>query len=831
MLPCLALFYLVLGGLLPQTSQAQVVINEVSSDNNRVLVDEFGDFSDWIELYNPSNDALDLSLYFLSDKLDNLQRWQLPLGTSISPQGFLLVFASGKDTIGQAIHTNFRLSKAGEVLTLSNPNGLPIDQFPALAIPENHSYGRLEDGSNSKVFFAHPSPNASNQDWSGYPIDAEQIAMPSFSLASSLHQTGFELSIQHPNESANVYYTLNGAPPTPASPLYTTPLWIDTTTVIRVRAFANGLQPSNINSASYIFNDPTHLPILSIVLDSVDFWDWYKGINVLGPHAQANFPYWGANVWQDWEIPVHVSYFDAGELAFEQNMGLETHGGRSARLNPMRSLRLKAKEKYGKPSIDYPIFKDKDNPSYKRLVLRNSGSDYNQTHFRDAFIHQHLLRESPFQPNIDLDVSAYQAAVVYLNGEFWGLFNLREKIDRYYVEDNYGLSPDNIDLLEEDTLVVNGDFEAFHALHDFITTNDMRLENNYEQAAKQLDIRSFCDYFITQTYLANVDWPFNNLKYWRERKEDAQWRYLFFDLDVTLRGNPHVWPCTDLLGFILGDIGDATAHVRILKSLLQNEAFKQYFISRYADLMNSVFEVDYFLAEMDKVKTNIAPDMARQCEKWDCDLISWEAVINDEAAFFIENRLPCARDLLQTNFDLAEQTTLNIRILPAKAGQIQVNTLTIDTAKWQGVYYQDLPIDLLANAQEGYVFSHWDILETTTPIDHSLPNYTLKSQSKELTVVAHFESSNGQAVETSLFPNPISRTQQHFFVQWHNAQNELLQTSWYNSLGQLVSTTQQNTTIGNQYLSFDLPNGLIKGIYFLKLETATKMEVLKVFIH
>ncbi len=801
----LLLFLIVNMGVL----KAQIVINELCPKNESIAADADGDFVDWIELYNPSTEVFDLSFHYLSDDLSEPQKWQFTAGITISPNSFLLVFASDKDRFIPDIHSSFKLSQVGETVLLSLPDGTLLDELTYAFTPADYSYGRLQNDTNTKAYFTNPTPLAPNDDGSAFASN-EPLHPPSLSHETGLYEEAFELTLTSEQAEVNIYYTTDGSLPTLEAMLYTAPLFIDSTMVISASCFSSdGSQiPSTISHQSFFWEEDGGLPILSIITPPQNLWSEEEGILITGPNASETYPYYGANYWEDWEIPIHLSYLEKGTLAFQQQLDMKTHGGRAARTKPMKSLRLLAKDKYEQSYIYHPIFDTKPSINkYKRLVLRNASSDFNKAHFRDAFVHQLVATT----PSIEVDILSYQPAMVYLNGAFYGLFNIREKADKYYIESNYQYEPDDLDILEEDTILVQGSFEQFDAMVEFANTHNLNNTSHYETVVEQLAINSYVDYFITQLFFANIDWPYNNLKCWKPQIQNGLWRYLLFDLDATLRGSPAVLPQTDQMTYILGPAGDNLKHVQLFKGLLQNTSFKHYFINRYADLMNTTYSETSLLIHLETMKNGIAPVIPLQFERWESDISKWTTETNLMIPF-IEERPSKVRTHMETYFELSNQVNLQLKTIPENAGSVELNSITIGNFPWEGIYFNGVPIDLNAIAKEGFVFSHWQSNNTILPMDfNSAINYNFTTND---TITAYFVPSNLNENNPFIsYPNPSSDKIQ---LQFLLAEEEIINLQVYNAKGQLMEAHEFAGILGANYFELNVSTYL-HGIYFIQL--------------
>lgn len=691
---------------------AQVLINELCASNNAIIEDEFGDYSDWVELYNAGETAVNLEGYYLSDDPADPTKWSFP-AVVIEPDRWLLIFASDRDLVGTNLHTNFKLSAAGENVILSTSTGI-VDavNFPEMA--EDESFGRLLDGSPQLALFEVPSPGSSNNDHpgSGFTESPDWLTEGQFFSASS------SIQLTHSTPTATLFFTRDGSLPNASSERYTGAIVLDTTTALRVVATAPGLLPSPVISRTFFINEHHTLPIMSVIGTPEDLWSWERGILVDGgPNAEEHWPYYGANYWSEEEHPVHAEFFTADQelgIAFEADT--KVHGGRGARTNPMKPLRILVKKKYGSNTVDYPFFPDRERTTFKRLVLRNASGDYNNAHFRDAFLARYFIKSS-----LNLDVMAHRPVVLYINGAFYGVANLREKSDEYYLSYNYGIDPEELDLLEEDTTVVVGDFVAFDNMYQYVMSSDLRNEANFQQAAKYFDVENIAEGFIVQSGLNNGDWLHNNIKYWRARRPEARWRYLIFDMDIAM--GRHGWSAyhQNNLDSLLSPLAGRNKHVDLFLKLLENDNYRHYFINRYADLFNTIFLPEIFRKEVDQTVAEIAGEMPRHFERWAWP--GYDIWANERIPVlydYLENRPEYAREDVKDYFGLANEVKLRLQTFPPGAGTIQISTIEPTELPWEGIYFNGVPVELTIKPYPGYQFQYWQSEKTIVNPDPAI---------------------------------------------------------------------------------------------------------------
>ncbi len=706
------LLLLVLSGFFAEKLLAQVLVNEICASNSTIIEDEFGEYPDWIELYNAGDVAVNLADYSLSDDPDDPEKWSFP-AVILEPDRWLLIFASDRNLTATNLHTNFKLSAGGENVLLSNPAGVLLDQINFPALEEDESFGRLLDGSLQMALFAVPSPASSNNDTPGSGFTAS----PNWITEGHFFSTPTSIQLTHANPAAALFFTRDGSLPTASSEPYTGAILLDTTTALRVVAIALDLLPSPVISRTFFINEQHTLPIMSVIGTPEDLWSWERGILIDGgPNAEEEWPYYGSNYWSEEEYPIHTEFFTADQalgIAFEADT--KVHGGRGARTNPMKPLRILVKKKYGSSTVDYPFFADRERTTYKRLILRNASGDYNNAHFRDAFLARYFIKNG-----LNLDVMAHRPVVLYINGTFYGVANLREKSDEYYLLHNYGVDTEQVDLLEEDTTVVVGDFVAFDSMYQYVMSKDLREEANFQQASAYFDVENIAEGFIVQSGLNNGDWLHNNIKYWRERTPEARWRYLIFDLDIAM--GRHGWSAyyQNNLDSLLTPLAGRNKHVDLFLKLLENETYRHYFINRYADLFNTVFRPEIFRKEVDQTVAEIDAEMPRHFDRWGWPGYNLWANERIPVLYdYLENRPIYAREDVKDYFGLANEVKLRLQTYPPGAGTIQISTIEPEELPWEGVYFNGVPVTLTIKPYPGYQFQYWQSEKTITSPDQA----------------------------------------------------------------------------------------------------------------
>ncbi len=802
-----------------QIINAQIYINEVCSRNESTLIDDHGDYPDWIECYNSGESSVNLSNYHLSDNPDNPLKWNFP-PVIINAHEYLIVYASGQAATTPLIHCNFKLSKYGETILLSDTSGDLIESFSLPPLAKDQSYGRQPDGSDHFFYFEEPTPGISNNESQAQM----RLSAPDFSLKAYFFESPVSLILEAETPAADIHFTTDGSIPDENSALYVSPISIDSTVCIRAICTGDGFLPSKITTHTYFIHTKHQLPVVALSSDPDNFWGWEQGILIDGPGIDSIWPFYGANYWLDIEIPVHFEFFDeSGDFKTAYDLGAKIHGGRGGRVHPQKPLRLLAKKKYGTEVMDFPFFKDRENTKYKRLILRNSSGDFNVSHFRDGMLQRLIIKDG-----LDIDGLAYQPVVVYLDGQYYGVLNLREKADEYYLKYRFGVNPDEVDLLEEDTMILRGNFDLFHAHYDFVTHHDMGVSSDYAQAASYFDIESMVDYFIVETATCNTDSYANNIKYWRQKKADAKWRYILFDLDSALGRNGWNNQNVDVFGHKMVEYQDTNFHINIFKSLLANEGFKFYFLNRYADLLNTTFRAENLRQEIINSRDQIAEEMVRHflLYTWPGYDVWWNNRLNTLFEFAAE-RPDYARQYLQEYFQFKGMVDLTLKTFPEGAGSIKINTITPDLP-WDGIYFNGIPVNLTIEANDGFKFSHWQSIHTIKDKDtHPSILYNFEEDDE---IVAYFDAKY-TGLELKIYPNNTRAGAaiklSYVLDQITDIEIQLLDTN-----GKLVQKWAKiHKNGGKNTTEVSLNGDLPQGMYFIWVKTNTQKEGKQIFIY
>jgi len=602
----------------------QVYITEVMASNDVTTLDENGTAVDYIELYNASAETVDLSFYGLSDSLKRPRRWQFPAGTTIEPGEYKIIYCDGTNLSSNTeLHTNFSMTRAGgETATFCDPNGKVLDRLPLSLIPTDHSYGRT-DGYSGFYYYDQPTPGAANG--TGYYGYASN---PSFSHPGGEYKGTLTLTVDVPKDT-QVYYTLDGTVPTQQSDLYVpgSEFSISSTAVIRIRAFdtSGRLQPSEIITQTYLMNLYHSFPIVSVVTDPDNLWNPELGMLTVGEDVDKSkgIPFkntvYRANKESKEKIgikPGHVEmYSKDGVQLINQDMEFGLQGQYSLDM-PQKTFKVKAKAKYGAKYFDAALFPDREFVQYRSFVLRNSGNDCVWTRLNDG-LQGRLIDRFNEQAEVPSTVihQAWNPVVVYLNGVYWGHYNMRERADRFFIAQHEGIgleNADQMDVLEASgRTVCFGTSKEYRAMIERVENSDPA--NNPEDLQyilDNVDVDNYFDYMAFQMFFGNSD-P-GNIRFYRLKTEGSKWKWLFYDADYGLFRSGFDSPTSYLKPT---GAGQMNINNTLLRKLLENDEMRHKFLIRLGEIYQFM-TTDTMINELNTMAGILEPEMSMHFNRW-----------------------------------------------------------------------------------------------------------------------------------------------------------------------------------------------------------------------
>ena len=658
-----------------------ITIHEICAKNKNIICDgDFVQFVDWIEIKNHEPSHLNITGYFLTDDTTIKTKWQFPNTTILYADSLLLVWADGKNTFENDRHASFKLSASSGLVALYDPDTILVDIIEYDEQFADISFGKSENGL---AYFAIPTPGHTNTTQPYYSSERENI--PALSIPSGFYPYNTTLFLEGDISTDEIRYTTDGTFPRISSDVYSDGIVMTGHTVVRARVFGNKL-PSEEISASYFIDLNKSFPVVSLII-SPDFL-WSDSIGIFYDEEVEKR--------SEWERSSKIEYF------IDQSMGFETENeirlfGATAMLLPQKSFSV-----FMNDHLNFQIFKNKDLADFDSFILRSSSDDWNSTLFRDGFVH------SMVQEKLAIDFQAYQPTVLYINGEYYGIFNLREKINEDYLKNNHGINKDNIDLLyfnywENSVEELAGSSEKYVELINFLDSHDMTNNEEFAGIHQYLDLENYTNYITSQIYIGNRSFN-HNVKAWRKNDVEDGFKWLIYDTDRSYQ---------DSWREIFLQIYNADT---VLSQILENESYRNHFLQQTCSHINATYRKSYADFMIDSLKNTLEPEMPFHIEKWGPlggipSMDAWNNNIQLMKDFSTERKDTL---LLRLNefFNLEGQVSVHLTKSPPKGGHVYIENILIPYHDSIHTYFKNIPVSLVARPNLGYSFLDWENIST-----------------------------------------------------------------------------------------------------------------------
>lgn len=728
------------------TGRSQVVINEYSCSNMSQFLDNYGNYEDWVELYNPGSAAVNLAGYHLSDNKTNVQKWTFG-NVSIAAGGFLRVWASGRNITAGTQHTSFTLTQCKpDMIVFANSSGTILDSLTLRRTQLGHSRGRSTNGASTWSIFTNPTPGNSNNSATAWQ---EYATTPSMNKAPGFYAAAQTVSITSPDPNITIRYTTNGSTPTSTSAVYSTPINISATTVLRAKAFSSTstIPASFVESNTFFINSPHTVNVISIFGDQ---------LATLMNGTQSS-PEAG------------VEYFDSSATFRTEGYGQANKHGNDSWSYPQRGIDFICYDQYGyNYALQHRFFNVSSRSEFQRVIFKAAANDnypfecpaagnpyawgdptlYDAAHIRDSYVHTVVQKAG-----MHLDVRSWAPMIMYVNGSYWGVYDLREKVDdkdfcSYY--DN--AKSDSLQFLKNwgGITIAYGGNQAqtdWNTLHNYIVSNNMAVQANYNTVDAQLNIKSLIDYFLINSYCVTSDWLNWNSEWWRGTNVNCnkrKWRYCMWDEDATFHhyinytgipnNNANASPCDPQT--LNPNPPDYGGNIDIWNALMANPGFQQDYILRYYDLINTGLSCQRMTQILDSMIQVITPEMQGQVNKWGGSIGAWQQNVQDLRNFIL-HRCDSIAHQFDNCYNVTGPFTIKVNVDPPGSGTVDFNSNHLTSFVWSGLYPGNVTVALSEQPNPGYCFDHWEF-KNHTP----LPSTTSQSVTINLimtdSIVAHF---------------------------------------------------------------------------------------------
>ena len=714
---------------------SSLVITEIAPVNLDWL-DENGEDPGWVEIYNAGDEVASLKGYSLTNNLEKPRKWYF-VDDSIQPKSFRVVFCDkgnlskvesvDEGDLHKRPHTSWKLDKDGGSIYLIDRYYSIRDSVNYPAISSGLSYGILDGGIWK--FFEKATPEKPNTESTAYDGMA-----PKFNFKS---QGGFysqALTLKPPTnvpEGASVRCTKNGSIPTKDSEKFDSDLKIESNMVLRCAVFKDGLLTKEVVTNTYfIEEDEIKMPVVAVSVDPVFFEKHYVKKSSCGDSDPNSCP---PGLMEDVEYPVHVEYFADGssskEKAFEIDAGISLMGGWS-RVNDKKSVAIAMHEEYQAGKIKYPLFETRKgvNDEYKAFNLRNNGNRFVSDYVEDA-MGGALLEGS------GVDYQRSRQVVVFYNGKYYGIHDMRERYNRAYVETNYGINSNSVKMIKHlgaiDKVTASGDdaqaVTDYQGMLNFVGTNDMSVAENYAAAKNLLDVGNFADYMAAEIYYHNGDWPNNNVRAWSAPGQP--WKFMVYDLD---HGFGWKWGVSDPNGDKFNDgtnmftwikqgggnkpCKDVGCFANLYIKLMANDEFKRMFINRSCVMLNSYLNssrvstiVDQMVATIPESEKKRDVEKFHQDEMYYPDGFDWKGT---HLKSWASERDSKVLSEYKSEFKLGE--TVNVTIAATGNGSVLMEGMNLPSATYKGKFFSGMQMVLTAVPNAGSILDGWS---GCTPIE------------------------------------------------------------------------------------------------------------------
>lgn len=681
-----------------------ITINEIMPANTSYLMDPTYNYGGWIELHNSTSRSINLAGYTLTDNPLFPAKYTLPddIG-NIEAESYKIIFFENNEA--NPHHVNFKLDCDGATLYLYNRNLLLADKVEyGYSYPET-SYARRTDGRKGEwATCITPTPGATNND---SEFSTKRVSKPMPGIQPGLYSQNISFFVK--NISGTVHYTTDGSEPTRKSEIWSKNITIKSPTVIRLRAYQDGCIPSEIVTCTYIIEKKRNitLPIISIATDPRNLWDDTIGIYCVGTNGiKGNGISYAANWNQDWRRPANVEFINnPHNQYYSQQCDINVGGGYS-RAYDEKSLHLNAEKKYeGKNSFMSRFFAQKPYYRFKSLNLRNSGNDFHSSMMADA------MQQCLFANVVDVDYQAYQPAIHYINGKYYGIINIRERNNHQHAYSNWGYEKENLDFITNSLSgggsngISIGDTKKLEKLLDYIEKS--ATDETYEEIIQLLDIDEFINYVVIQSFIGNGDWMSNNVKFYRSRN-NGLFRWILYDIDngfSTLNYNQFTESSRSGLTNTKAYIG------KIYQGMKKYNKFREKFVDHATALIGGTIRQERCNAIIDSIVALIEDEMPHHQSRWSQNYDIYSRA--NKYITFAKMRPEIYNTQLAQEFSLGDP--VKVRIEPDTKATIYINGIEVPTGKFEGYMHMGRKYEITVDEPYGYKFKEWSITSNVTP--------------------------------------------------------------------------------------------------------------------
>ena len=604
-----------------------LIFSEILPGCKKAYLDSDGNSADFVELYNPTSVKVDLSGYALSDNEDDPYDFTFPGGTVIQPGGYLLVNCSSdyKKNTADGLCAPFSISNGADSILLFDPDGFIVLEYGPVSAASDCSLVSVDGAPFVETSFISPGlPNTA--EGAGEYLRStgagilQAVILPPSAIPGSGRYDGVDGITVTLSAQGEIRYTTDGSVPTASSTLYTGPIQLSSTKVIRAVATDGKGHASSVSSFTYLVNEGHTLDVVSMMSNPGGLFSVQNGIYSTGPYRLKPhgapeeepgipYPYTQANYWRKWVRQANVQLLPVdGSAGFSADCGASIFGGFS-RINSKKSLKFKFKKAYGDSKLHYSLFANRDFSDYDSFVMRCGGQDVYGALIKDDLVA--TLCEGL------LDVMATRPAIFYINGEYYGIYHIREKVNRHFVASHYNVPTDSIDIIQGNGNPEEGSVRDWKALLSYVRSHDLSRPECFEYVAERMDLRNYADFIIAEICCDNKD--AGNIRCFRSPKIDGKWRWILYDVDISMYN-----PTSDTYHIWLKPTNQNLCQTDLIRGLLKNREFHDIFVERLEYQMHNIWNKANVNAAIDAYVKILSPEVERNNRRWVGSYKTWE---------------------------------------------------------------------------------------------------------------------------------------------------------------------------------------------------------------
>ena len=569
-----------------QLPQGPIAIWEVMTANDRYLPQQLGNCYDWVELRNISNQPVDVGSFSLSDDPQVPDMYQLK-SRVLQPGEKVTIILSGEPEMARSgyEHADFSLNAREESLLLYDAAGNLLDYVFLNEIPLGTSYGRMDDMGG--FFYMAPTPGGNND--AGFRSKSSSVTS-TYAPGVYSADSGFTVKLEGKGQ---IYYTTDGSVPTEKDKRYTEPVEVNETMVLRAVCLEEEKLAGDVYTATFVVGDTHDLPVVSLVTDPEGLWGW-GGIYRNGDISVKEI-----------RLPSNVAY-SGPDGTFSLDCAMNLHGATTVTAFNKKSFALRFLDSYDGP-LHFDVFEDGEVTTFRSLILRTAHENIYSSQMHDV-----LMAHVANLGSENVITQKYRYVSLYLNGEYWGLYAIRERHSQEHYASYRNVPAETVEI----NRYMVDNYDSLYDLYNFVGSNSLAVEENYAYVKTQLDVESFADWMIYEAYVSDID-IYGNVRYYRS-PEDGLWRMGLADLDLGMMGRTQAFE----------EVYGTFHHSRLVQSLVSNAEFRDLLATRLATLLAGPLSDENMVAAIEEIAAIIRQEAVWEEQRWGTPVSGWESAVD-----------------------------------------------------------------------------------------------------------------------------------------------------------------------------------------------------------